>query len=48
MKKVIYIITTILQSMTSCTDNHDTYSQYIKDGEQIYVGKQADVNIQPG
>ena len=39
MKKVIYIITTILLCMTSCTDIHDTYSEYIKDGEQIYVGK---------
>ena len=48
MKKVIYIITTILLCMTSCTDIHDTYSEYIKDGEQIYVGKLADVNIQPG
>ena len=48
MKKVIYIITTILLCMTSCTDIHDTYSEYIKDGEQIYVGKLADVKIHPG
>lgn len=34
--------------MTSCTDIHDTYSEYIKDGEQIYVGKLADVKIHPG
>lgn len=48
MKNVIYILTAILLYMTSCTDIHDTYSEYTGEGEQIYVGKLADVEILQG